>query len=69
MYNVKNIDHADYKNYTYMVIRDCNNEEAPNDGYWYWGSYNDLMTAYNEANSLCNGLLVETKDVVSVGIR
>ena len=63
MYKVKNIDHSDWAEHKYMVIRDCRDEQAPNDGWWYWGSYDDLTTAYNEAQELCNGLLVATSSV------
>lgn len=52
-----------------MVIRNCNDEVAPNDGFWFWGSYDSIETAYDEAKSLCNGLLVETKDVIPEAIR
>lgn len=65
-YNVKNIDHSDWKEHKYMVIRDCNDEKAPNDGFWYWGSYDDISVANREANELCNGVLVETSQVNSI---
>ena len=63
MYQVKNIDNSNWREYKYMVIRDCSDEQAPNNGFWYWGSYNDLAVAHQEANELCNGVLVETVNV------
>lgn len=60
---VKNIDHSDWKDHKYMVIRDCRNETGSNYGFWYWGSYDNLSQAHQEAKELCNGVLVETKDV------
>jgi len=66
MYQVKNIDRADWKERRFMVIRDCRREQAPNDGYWFWGSYDDLATAHAVANSLGNGVLVETSNVESI---
>lgn len=65
-YRVKNISHADWQSHGYMVIRDCNKEAAPNNGYWYWGCYDDLVIAYNAANRLDNGLVVETENVEAV---
>ena len=62
MYDVKNV-HTSYSNHKYTVIRDCNNEAAPNDGYWYWCSYDDLNRAYEAARELGNGLVVESEDV------
>ena len=72
MYKVNNIDRSDWKEYKYMVIRDCVDdlEEYYNGDekfrYWYWGSYDDLGVAHNEASELCNGLLVETENVVKL---
>ena len=63
MYQVKNIDHSDWREKKYMVIRDCRDEQAPNDGWWYYGSYNSLQLAQEECNSLCNGWIVETSEV------
>jgi len=62
-YSVKNIDHEDWRKHPYMVIRDCRNEKAPNDGFWYYGSYDDVSIACNEANDIGNGVLVETSQV------
>ena len=65
-YKVKNIDRPDWKEYQFMVIRDCRDEKAPNDGFWYWGSYDELVTAYIEAQELSNGLLVCTNEVEEI---
>lgn len=62
MYNVKNV-HPSYANHPYTVIRDCYNEAAPNNGYWYWCSYDDIVLAQRAANDIGNGLIVESKDI------
>ena len=62
MYNVKNV-HPNYANHPYAVIRDCDDEAAPNNGYWYWCSYDDIVLAQEAANDLCNGILVESESV------
>lgn len=47
-----------FTNYKYAVIRDCGEH-----GYWYYGAYNDLLTAQTVANDLCNGVVVETESI------
>ena len=65
-FKVKNIDRPDWREHPFMVIRDCRYEKTHDDGYWYWGSYDELITAYIEATELCNGLLVSTKEVEEI---
>lgn len=65
MYKVHNVsEHC--KDYKFAVIRDCNNEPAPNNGYWYYGAYDNLEIAYSVANDLGNGLVVETSNIEAV---
>lgn len=56
MYKVNNIS-KDYLNYKYSVIRDCDGE------YWYYGSYDTLERSQEVCNTLCNGLIVESKSI------
>ena len=65
MYEVKNC-HPSFINHKYTVIRDCNDEAAPNNGYWYWCSYDKLELAYEAANDLPNGMLVESELIVAI---
>ena len=67
MIDVKNV-HASYSNHKYTVIRDCNNEERPNNGYWYWCSYDDLKLAYEAARELGNGLVVESENINPISV-
>ena len=57
MYKVNNLS-ATYANYKYVVIRDCTNE-----GYWYYGVYNDIVAAQQAAAEIDNGLVVEPQDI------
>jgi len=60
MYKVKNLP-ANYMIYPYAiytVIRDCGD-----DGYWYYGSYEDITTAHKAANEIGNGLIIETSKI------
>jgi len=68
MIDVKNV-YPTFSAHKYTVIRDCRNEKAPNDGYWYWGSYDNLTLAHEEANELCNGVLVESAEVNPVSFN
>jgi hypothetical protein len=57
MYKVNNLSET-YANYKYIVIRDCANE-----GYWYYGAYNDIVAAQQAAACISNGFIVEPKDI------
>lgn len=65
MYEVKNCD-PNFCNHKYTVIRNCNDEAAPNNGYWYWCSYDDIVFAQYAANDLPNGILVESEMIVAI---
>ena len=65
MYEVKNCPSSFIK-HKYTVIRNSNDEAAPNNGYWYWGSYDKLELAYEAANDLPNGMLVESEMIVAI---
>lgn len=67
MLDVKNV-HPRFSEHKYTVIRDCRNEETPND-YWYWGSYDNITLAYEAAKSLNNGLLVESTEINPVSFN
>ena len=60
MYKVNNLS-ATYANYKYVVIRDCTD---CNEGYWYYGAYNDVAAAQQTAACIGNGLVVEPQDIV-----
>lgn len=60
MYKVNNLS-ATYANYKYVVIRDCSDT---NEGYWYYGAYNDIVFAQQVAAEIGNGLVVEPQDIV-----
>ena len=51
-----------YRNYKYVVVRDCTNE--PYDGYYYWCSYNDLILAQEACRECGNGFVVESENIV-----
>jgi len=59
-FKVKNLP-LSWRNYKFMVIRDCGNNE-----YWYYGIYNELPIAHKAANEIGNGILVETKQVEQI---
>lgn len=65
MYQVKNCPNWVH-NHKYTVIRDCRNEQAPNNGYWFYGSYNSLLMAQEALNEINNGLIVESEEVEMV---
>ena len=69
MYHVKNIGESNWRDRKYMVIRDCRNEEAPNDGWWYYCTCNSLTLAQEALNEIGNGLIVETSEVEPVDIH
>ena len=56
MYSVNNVSKS-YLNSEYSVIRDVENE------YWYYGSYDSLERAQEVGKTLCNGLVVKSKDI------
>ena len=62
IYYVKNLN-KHYRDYKYVVVRDCTNERAPHPGYYYWGVYNDLMTAQRACDECGNGFVVESENV------
>lgn len=62
MFKVNNLSET-YANYKYVVIRDCT---ETNEGYWYYGAYNDIVAAYQIACAIGNGLIVESQDVEQV---
>ena len=59
MYKVNNLS-ATYANYKYVVIRDCTDT---NEGYWYYGAYNDIVAAQQVAACIGNGFIVEPQDI------
>ena len=61
-YYVKNMS-KNYRNYKYTVVRDCTNEQEPNNGYWYWCSYNDLILAQEACRECGNGIVVESENI------
>ena len=65
MYQVKNCPNW-VLNHKYTVIRDCRNEQAPNNGYWFYGSYDSLITAQEALHEINNGLIVESEEVEMV---
>lgn len=69
MYQVKNIGEKNWRDRKFMVIRDCRNEKAPNDGWWYYCTYNNLTSAQEALNEIGNGLIVETSEVEPVDIH
>ena len=62
-YYVKNMS-KNYRNYKYVVVRDCTNEPEPYDGYYYWCSYNDLILAQEACRECGNGFIVESENIV-----
>ena len=62
IYHVKNLN-KHYRDYKYVVVRDCTNERASHPGYYYWGVYNDLMTAQRACDECGNGFVVESENV------
>lgn len=59
MYKVNNLS-GTYANYKYVVIRDCT---KTNEGFWYYGAYNNLVLAQQVAREIGNGLVVEPQDI------
>ena len=64
-YYVKNML-KNYRNYKYVVVRDCTNEQEPFNGYYYWCSYNDLILAQEACRECGNGFVVESENVVAL---
>lgn len=62
MYQVNNVS-KHFRNYKYVVIRDCRNEPAPWNGFYYWGAYNDLETAHRACDECGNGFIAESENV------
>jgi len=62
MYSVKNCPNWVH-NHKYAVIRDCRNEQAPNNGFWFYGSYDSLIIAQEALKEIGNGLIVEASEV------
>lgn len=56
MYSVNNVSKS-YLNSEYSVIREVENE------YWYYGSYDSLERAQEISKTICNGLVVKSKDI------
>ena len=68
-YSVKNMS-KNYRNYKYTVVRDCNNESKPEwQGFWYWGSYDDLELAQEACRESGNGFIVESENIVPLTFR
>lgn len=59
MYKVNNLSKT-FENYKYVVIRDCTDT---NEGYWYYGAYNDIVAAQQAAAEIGNGLVVEPQGI------
>lgn len=62
MYQVKNCPKW-ITNHRYTVIRDCYEEPAPNNGYWYYGSYNTVDVASQVAREIGNGVVIESEQI------
>lgn len=68
MYQVNNIS-KNYKNYKYVVVRDCKQEVKDfyngdaSKRYWYWGCYNDLAIAQQACDECGNGFVAESENV------
>lgn len=67
-YQVNNVS-ASFRNYKYVVVRDCkeevqsfyNGDETKR--YWYWGAYNNLSTAQEACIECGNGFVAESEEV------
>jgi hypothetical protein len=59
MYKVNNLS-GNWQDYKYIVIRDCTDT---NEGFWYYGAYNDVVAAQQAAACIGNGIIVESQDI------
>lgn len=64
-YYVNNMS-QNYCNYKYVVVRDSTREPYLDNGYWYWGSYNDLILAQEACRECGNGIVVESENIVPI---
>ena len=72
IYQVNNMS-TDFCNYKYVVVRDCKEDVKTfyngdkTKRYWYWGSYNDLVTAQQACIECGNGFVVESENIEALG--
>lgn len=60
MRNVVHVHNCDQITAKYVVVRDCNNE------LWFYGQWDSLKDANTALKDVKNGMIVESKDVVSI---